>query len=151
MNLLVAYAIGGLLAYLWLCARSKESAESALGFLFSDPSALLIGSVFWPVVIPFLVIEGKIQAKEKNEKKNRIEYATDDLGVLEGKFGDTVTPQNPSGRVLVEGKEYESRSILAHIPKGSKIRVVGHSMRHLQIETAEPAGAINSEAVASPR
>jgi membrane-bound ClpP family serine protease len=122
---------------MWLCARSKESAESALGFLFCDLGALVIGSVFWPVVIPFLFIESKIQTAEIEQRENRKEDAPEDLSLLHGKIGITKTPQSPSGRIVIDDREYESQSVHAHIEKGTSVRVVGYSMRHLKIEPAE--------------
>lgn len=137
MSFLAIYAIGGLLAYLWLCAKSKESAESALGFLFCDLGALIIGAVFWPVVVPFLAIESKIQTAEKEGRKNKKENPPVDLSLLHGKIGITKTQQSPSGRIVIDDKEYESQSVHTHIEKGTTVRVVGHSMCHLKIEPAD--------------
>ena len=141
MTILAIYLFTGLLAYIWLYNRTKEGFSSAVGFsLFSDVFGILICSILWPIMIPFFVIEGQTREEELKVIENRKEYVPEDLGLLKGKIGEALTPQSPSGKALVEGKEYESRSILAFIPKGSNIRVVGHSMHHLQIEPADPVG-----------
>ena len=139
MIFIAIYLIAGVLAYYWLSKKTKEGYSEAVSTMFLEELPGLILCIgFWPIMIPLFLNVGRMLDKEKKEIENRKEYIPEDLSQLKGKFGETITPQAPSGKVKIEGKEYESRSALSYIKEGQRVQVVGHSMHHLQIEPAEP-------------
>ncbi len=54
-----------------------------------------------------------------------------------GKPGETVTPLDPSGQVMIGGEIWKATSASRPIGKGSKVRVVGRKGLVLQVESAE--------------
>ena len=104
------------------------------GLFMLNGFGIWITIFLWPIIIPFTVIDNAIQERELNNRRNQEEPQRVDMGREIGKLGETLTAQSPTGRVWVDGKEYESRSTRSFISKGKKIRVVGHSMDYLQIE-----------------
>jgi membrane-bound ClpP family serine protease len=145
MTFVVIYIIAGMIAYLWLFRKTNKEVMPACFLLFGSELGLLFSAILWPIMIPFCLIDNSIQEQELKEKENRKEPVKVDLSLEVGKLGEALTAQAPSGRALVDGREYETRSMLAFIPKGTKIRVVGHSMHHLQIEPADPDGVVNAD------
>ena len=139
MIFFTTYLIAGLLAYLWLARKTKDGFESATGMLlFGEIPGLILTIALWPIMIPLFLHEGRILDREKRARENKIPDTQDALSALTGMLGDTLTHHNPSGKIVVEGREYESRSVLAYIPKGQRIKVLGYSMNHLEIEPTEP-------------
>ena len=144
MTFVAVYMIAGLIAYMYLFRKTNKEVMPACLLFFGSELGLLLCAILWPVMIPFCLIDNWIQGQEIEEKKNRKEPVQVDLSILVGNFGEALTPQSPTGKVLVKGKEYESRSVIAFIQKGTRIRVVGHSMHYLQIEPADQDDGINS-------
>jgi membrane-bound ClpP family serine protease len=145
MTFVALYFISGLVAYIWLYIRAKKGVAPACSLFMWDDIGLVMNALLWPIMIPFSLIDNTIQEKALKEQENRKEPHKIDLSLEVGKLGEALTPQSPTGRALVDGREYEARSMLAFIPKGTKIRVVGHSMHHLQIEPADPDGIVNAD------
>lgn len=149
MTFIAIYFTAGLVAYIWLYIRAKKGVAPACSLFMWDDIGLLMNALLWPIMIPFSLIDNSIQEKALKEQENRKEPQKIDLSLEVGKLGEALTPQSPTGRALVDGREYETRSVLAFIPKGTKVRVVGYSMHHLQIEPADQGGVINSESLRS--
>ena len=144
MTFIAIYLITGIFAYAWLARKTKSSSSEYILIGEGIPS-LLFCLALWPVAVPLFLKEGLLLDEENKKRKNQKEYVPEDLSLFHGKLGITKTPQSPSGKIIIEEKEYESQSIHNHIEKGMNVRVVGHSMRHLKIEPAEPVGVEGNE------
>ena len=136
MTFFTIYIIAGVVAYIGVFIKTKKGVTPACLLFDDDGLGLLFSAILWPIMIPFCLIDNAIQEQELKERENRKEPVEVDLSLEVGKLGEALTVQSPSGRSLIDGREYETRSVLAFIPKVTKIRVVGHSMHHLQIEPA---------------
>jgi membrane-bound ClpP family serine protease len=141
MTYFVIYLLLGLVGYIWMYRRKKEEIEPTSTLFATDEIGLVMLALLWPVMIPFCLIDNRIQEKAIEDEKNKTEYIPEGLSLLHGKVGVTKTSHSPSGKVTIEKNEYESQSVHSYIEKGMDVRVVGHSMRHLKIEPAEPDAA----------
>jgi membrane-bound ClpP family serine protease len=134
---IVAYFVVGVIAVLLNSRRHEKMSVVPSGIFAFDLWLFPIAIIFWPLVLILSNVDARIQIETVNERGNQREPEKIDISFLVGEIGETTTSQSPSGKSLVQGTEYETRSMLAFIPKGKMIRVVGHSMHHLQIEPAD--------------
>lgn len=120
-------------------------AASVLAFQnYGTMPALLVFIASMAAVIIMLIFELKWLPKTKIGKRMFLEKAvdaqsTETLGGddLIGKIGETQTILAPSGRVIVEGKEFEGFSQDGLINKGEAIRVVGRDNFRIIVKKAK--------------
>lgn len=121
---------GGLLGILGGAAIIGASALCFENYGLMGALGVFVGSLV--LVIIMLIIELKFLSKTRIGKRMFLEksvtgQSTHPLGTDEliGKSGEAETTMAPSGKIIIEGKEYEAFSEDGLIKKGDSIKVVG--------------------------
>lgn len=122
-------------AILWACALTFQAygLMAALG--------LFVGSLILVIIV--VVVELKIISKTKLGRRLFLDQSVESqstqiLGTesLIGKSGEAETTLAPSGKIIVEGKEYEAFSEDGLIKKGESVKVVSRDNFRIVVKKA---------------
>lgn len=120
---------------LWACVLTFQT------YGLVEALALFFGSLI--LVVALIIVELKIISKTKLGRKMFLDQSvksqsTQVLGTesLIGKSGKAETPLAPSGKVIVEEKEYEAFSEDGLIKKGESIKVIGRDNFRIIVKKA---------------
>lgn len=137
--LLGGYIGLGILVCLILSFRKSKNphAIKAIELFGIDASlfGLAFGVLLWPLWV-FVQIMEQDNLEPPNEPTPQA--APEDLEKLIGRIGTTVTPMLPSGRLELDGKDYEAISDGPKLEKGQQVEVISASMRILKVSKHQP-------------
>jgi len=145
MGWLIGYAVAGLLAWIlviwWMVRRgwfrTGAGFEAVCAALFIPE--VLLGLVFWPVFVPFLVHRLRdldpeqfyggepVRAPELDRQKR-------DRETLVGRKATAVTDLRPSGLVILDRQRRDAVCRYGFVTAGETVRVMGADDLRLEVE-----------------
>ncbi len=127
---------GGVLAVLGLLTLTAAAALTMQDYGVFAAFGVFVGSIMLAVVLFFLEIKllekspigGQFKLMTKIEGSSLKKQGDE---TLIGEEGDTVTPLNPSGRILINNKNYLAKSQSGWLEAGERVKVVESNVFHL--------------------
>ncbi len=134
-----AYIGVGLLICIVLAFRKGKSphAIKAIDFLWTDSIfvSLILIAPLWPLWVFMQIMEqARLEPPKENEKKEN----ETKLHELKGRIGITVTPMVPSGRIRLDGRDYEAISDDGKLDRNEKVEILDFAMGSLKVRRLPP-------------
>ncbi len=135
-----AYIGIGLLICIVLAFRKGKSPQAikAIDFLWTDSTfvSLIFIAPLWPLWVFMQIMEQDSLEPPKETEKKEDETK---LHELKGRVGITVTPMVPSGRIRLDGKDYEAISDDGKLDRNEKVEILDFAMGSLKVRRSRPA------------
>ncbi len=137
--LLGGYIGLGLLVCLVLSFRKSKSPHAVKAIELFDieasPIGLALGVLLWPLWVFVQIMEQENLAPPRDTPQDN---PPEDLERLIGRIGIAVTPMLPSGRLELDGKDYDAVSDGPKLERGEQVMIISVSMRILKVSRHQP-------------